>query len=137
MYDISSAGHIPAGTEPLPSVLRELREELGIEAKPEELTYIGFIRCRYERMFHGKPFRDNAFRLGFVYRKPVDIGSLTLQESEVECVRWFPLKNVAEEIRTRQDRICISEQELKLLTDYLASGRTAERETHENSQDDL
>ena len=33
LYDTSSAGHIRAGDEPLPSALRELREELHIAAK--------------------------------------------------------------------------------------------------------
>ena len=32
MYDTSSAGHIPAGEEPLPSALRELSEELGMKS---------------------------------------------------------------------------------------------------------
>ena len=44
LYDTSSAGHIPAGEEPLPSALRELREELGIEAAPEQLDFAGSFR---------------------------------------------------------------------------------------------
>ena len=119
MYDVSSAGHIPAGVEPLPSALRELREELGIEAKPEELAYAGVIRCRYEKVFRGKPFRDDSIRFAFVYREPVDTDALTLQESEVEEGRWFPLAEAAEEIRRGQDRICITEQELQVLLNYL------------------
>lgn len=119
MYDVSSAGHIPAGTEPLPSALRELREELGIEAKPEELAYAGSVRCRYEEVFRGKPFRDNVIRHAFVYREPVDADALTLQKSEVEEVRWFPLEEVAGEIRAGRGRICISEAELQVLLDYL------------------
>ena len=119
MYDISSSGHIPAGAEPLPSALRELREELGIAARPEELAYAGSIRCRYETVFRGKPFRDNTIRMAFVYREPVDTDALTLQKSEVEAVRWFPLEEVADEIRRRQDRICITQQELQVLLDYL------------------
>lgn len=58
-FDTSSAGHIPAGSEPLPSALRELSEELGIDAKPEELTFIGTFRIQYEKEFYGKLFRDN------------------------------------------------------------------------------
>ena len=123
MYDISSAGHIPAGTEPLPSALRELHEELGIEAKPEDLSYAGSIRCRYETEFHGKPFRDNVIRLAFVYRETVDTDKLTIQKSEVESVCWFPLKEVAKEIRRGSDRICISKEELQVLLDYLKDER--------------
>ena len=37
-YDISSAGHIPAGVDFIPSALRELKEELGYTARPEQLT---------------------------------------------------------------------------------------------------
>ena len=48
MYDTSSAGHILAGDEPLPSALRELKEELGLEASPEELKYAGTFRIQYE-----------------------------------------------------------------------------------------
>ena len=32
-YDISSAGHLPAGQDYLSSALRELEEELGIKAR--------------------------------------------------------------------------------------------------------
>ena len=38
-YDISSAGHIPAGSDFIPSALRELREELGVTAEPEALIF--------------------------------------------------------------------------------------------------
>jgi isopentenyldiphosphate isomerase len=34
-YDTSSAGHIAAGHEPLESAIRELSEELGIEARED------------------------------------------------------------------------------------------------------
>ena len=118
-YDASSAGHIPAGDEPLVSALRELEEELGIRAEPDELTHIGTFRCSYEKVFHGNLFRDNEVRFAFVYQKPVDLNTLKLQESEVDDVRWFSVEEIAAEIRVRQDRICVSEQGLKVLQDYI------------------
>ena len=121
MYDASSAGHIPAGSDPLLSVIREMGEEIGIHAKPDELAFAGTFHCSYEERFHGEPFRDNEIRYAYVYRGPVDIEKLTLQKSEVEEVRWFPLDGIAEEIRTRHDRICVSWQGLSVLIDYLKS----------------
>ena len=46
-YDTSSAGHIQAGDEPLASGLRELAEELGIHAKPEDLEFAGCIHGNF------------------------------------------------------------------------------------------
>ena len=58
-YDISSAGHIPAGVDFVESALRELREELGVQASPEELELCGQRQIRFEELFHGAMFRDN------------------------------------------------------------------------------
>ncbi|MBR4206636.1 MAG: NUDIX domain-containing protein [Clostridia bacterium] len=120
LYDTSSAGHIPAGDEPLESALRELEEELGIAAAPEELSFAGTFRIRYEKEFHGKPFRDNEVTSVYVYSRPVDAASLRLQESEVSEVRWFGLREVAEEIRSSRARFCVPSDGLAVLSEYLA-----------------
>ena len=119
MYDTSSAGHISAGEEPLPSALRELEEELGIRAEPEELTYAGFFRIEFQEIFHGKPFRDNEYVNVYVYSQPVDIRDLTLQKDEVEEVRWFDLAEVETGIRTRRDLFCVPEEGLRVLKGFL------------------
>ena len=119
LYDTSSAGHIPAGEEPLPSALRELKEELGIEARPEELAFAGTFHIRYEKVFHGGLFRDNETASVFVYQGTVDAEALTLQESEVESVAWFDLESVYTEIQTSRDRFCVPKEGLEVLRDYL------------------
>lgn len=119
LYDTSSAGHIPAGEEPVPSALRELREELGIMADPSELTYAGSFRIRYEKEFHGKLFRDNEVTRVYVYREPVTISELTLQASEVDEVRWFDLEEVYREIQTTRERFCVPSAGLQILRDFL------------------
>ena len=59
-YDTSSAGHIQAGDEPMESALRELGEELGINAQNEDLDFCrGTFRIQYEKDFIAKMFRDN------------------------------------------------------------------------------
>ena len=122
LYDTSSAGHIPAGEESLPSALRELAEELGIVAQPQELSYAGMFRIQYDKNFHGKRFRDNEVARVYVYQEPVEIEDLTLQASEVEEVRWFDLEEVYREIQTSRNRFCVPLVGMQVLRDYLAAG---------------
>ena len=119
MYDTSSAGHIPAGAEPLDSALRELEEELGIRAVPEQLRYAGHFRSQYEMMFYGALFRDNEYTWVYVYREPVDIAALRLQTEELEEVRWFDLEQVRQEIRVSRARICVPSEGLEVLRAFL------------------
>ena len=119
LYDTSSAGHIPAGVDFLPSALRELEEELGIRAEPGQLHEAGFFRIRYEKMFHGSLFRDNEFTRVYVYREPVDETALRLQASEVDEVRWFDLDTVRREITHSRERFCVPSEGLAVLVRYL------------------
>mgnify|MGYP002858280880 CR=1 FL=1 len=119
MYDTSSAGHIPAGSEPLDSALRELEEELGISASPSQLAFAGMFRIHYEKPFHGRLFRDHEITWVYVYAQPVDTDHLTLQKSEVDEVRWFDLTSLLREIESNRDVICVPAQGLQVLCRYL------------------
>lgn len=124
LYDTSSAGHIPAGTEPLDSALRELEEELGIRASKSDLVYIGTFRSQYEKVFRSELFRDNEVTRLYLYQKSVAEDRLTLQQSEVSEVRWFDLESVYEEIQHSRERICVPPGSLNLLREYLRKEQT-------------
>ncbi len=118
-YDTSSAGHIPAGTEPLISALRELQEELGITANPRDLEYIGKFSVQYEKVFHDAIYRDNEITRVFVYKKMIDSEKLILQQSEVSGTKWFDLDEVIAEISRSRQRICAPVESLRLLKKFL------------------
>ena len=120
-YDTSSAGHIPAGDEPLESALRELGEELGIQASPEQLRFAGHFDIRYEKEFHGRLFRDNEYAFVYVYQEPVDIHALTLQAEEVERVDWFDLEDTWAELPTRRDLYCVPTPGMAVLREFLGN----------------
>ena len=44
MLDISCAGHLSAGDESLEGAIRELKEELGLDVRPNELQFIKTIK---------------------------------------------------------------------------------------------
>ena len=118
-YDTSSAGHIQAGHEPLESALRELAEELGIEASEEQLTFVGTFDIHFEEEFHGKFFRDNEIAFVYVYDSPVDIEKLTLQPEEVERVDWFDLRETYDACMRHDKKFCVAVDGLSLLLSFL------------------
>ncbi len=120
LFDTSSAGHIQAGDEPLESALRELQEELGIEAKEEQLHFAGTFRIRYSEEFYGRPFHDNEIVFVYVYQEPVNIDELQIQKEELECVRWFDLEEVYEACLKNREDICVPAGGLKVLMNYLS-----------------
>ena len=114
-YDISSAGHIGAGQEPLPSALREIGEELGIAAQPSDLTFIGTHRVDEHGIFHGKPFNDLEISSVYLYTRPLDISELHLQQSEVESVRWMDAKLLRTAVENNSIPNCIYTDELDMI----------------------
>ena len=119
VYDTSSAGHIQAGDEPLESALRELFEELGIDAGEDDLSFAGTFRIQFEEEFHGRMFRDNQVAFVYVYEKPVEIKDLTLQVEEVEEVKWFDIEEVHEACIRRDENFCVPIEDIETLMDYL------------------
>ena len=114
-WDISSAGHVEAGHGYLESAIRELKEELGIDALPEQLREVGTRRCGFESEFYGRPFRDNELSMIYIYEEPVNMAELTLQESEVSETAWMDYKECRRKVAGHLFQNCIYEDELDMV----------------------
>lgn len=122
-YDISSAGHIPAGWDYIPSCLRELREELGITASAQELIYCGQRRFFYRSVFHGEPFLDHQVSNVYCLWKDIEPEEMHLQTSEVESVLWMDLNDCIKAVHTNQIPNCIREEELAMVANTILEGQ--------------
>ncbi len=114
-YDISSAGHIPAGVDYVPSALRELKEELGVEAMARDLYDCGKRYIQYEEEFYGCSFVDRQVSKVFYMwldREPEDF---TLQAEEVEEVRWFDFQECLQLVEQNKIPHCIMMEELRMI----------------------
>lgn len=113
-YDISSAGHIPAGKGYLESAVRELKEELGIDVKEDELEYRMTRKIENSNIFYGKEFVDR--QVTRVYRLQCDglqVEDLTLQEEEVESVLWMEYEECLKAVKENTMHHCIILEELE------------------------
>lgn len=87
--DISAAGHCDYGEEASDTALRELEEELGITASPEQLEWIGVHRF-YQQVSDKPRIIENEFRWMYLYESDI-AKEFTLQRSEITSVTWCSL----------------------------------------------
>ena len=118
-YDISSAGHIPAGDEFVGSALRELKEELGVTAAPADLHECGLRRFRFESVFHGKPFKDNQVSKVFCLWLDKEAEDFTVQRSEIDYVKWFDLDEAIRAVDEGTIPNCIFPEELGMVREFV------------------
>ena len=85
LWDVSAAGHIDAGEPFEHAAIRETREELGLELKPEELTKIGVHK--HASTYANGSIKDFEFHHVYVSELKVKIESLNPQEEEVEALK--------------------------------------------------
>lgn len=95
MWDISAAGQVDAGETPLISGLRELKEELGIEAKAEELK---FYKIRKVDTSYNE-YIEREFQYIYFLRFDLNTENLKLQKSEVKDVKFFTLDELESELK--------------------------------------
>ena len=118
-YDISSAGHIPAGVDYIPSAIRELEEELGLIVAPEELVDCGIKRLTIKENFHGNPFVDRQVSRVFLLWRDLEEEDFHLQKEEIECVLWVDYAVCKEAVRNNSIPNCIDLEELEMLEEHL------------------
>lgn len=114
-YDISSAGHIPAGCGYLESALRELEEELSVQAAKEELQDCGQRYVHWDEEFYGEMFRDRQVSRVYLLWKELDISALKLQHLEVSKVCWMDYKECVKAVKEGTIPNCIALEELEMI----------------------
>lgn len=121
-YDTSAAGHVTAGDGYEETARRELSEELGLAAGPDELTYVGrFDSGDIIQEFGGKPFHDREIAAVYVYNgEKVRAEELVLQADEVDSVRWMDYRECLAHVERGDPAFCVNPDGLRLVGKYFA-----------------
>ncbi len=117
-WDTSSAGHIIAGTDYVESALRELEEELHVEAKADQLVDLGLLTFQYDEVFHGKRFIDHQVSRIFVLWLDQESPEFRLQLEELSEIRWMPFQECWDMVLQQKEKNCINIEELELIKNY-------------------
>ena len=99
MLTISGAGHVSQGDDSLNSAIRELKEELDIDIKKEDLIFIKNIKRSSK---YTDTFINNEFDDLYVVRTDKKAEDMKLQEDEVSEVFYVPYKKLKEMYYSKQ-----------------------------------
>jgi isopentenyl-diphosphate delta-isomerase type 1 len=88
LWDVSVAGHINAGETIENGLIRETKEELGIDIKKEQLLKIGVFES-----FQSYPngITDNEFHNTYIAKTQMSISNIQIQVDEVEAVKYVTI----------------------------------------------
>ncbi len=79
-----TGGHPKTGETSLQGMITEIKEEIGLKVKEEELKLI----------YAGKEEEKRVFFDIYYMKKDIDIKDLKLQKEEVEFVKWYSLNKI-------------------------------------------
>ena len=116
MLDISSAGHLTAGDDSLTGALRELKEELNLDLKPEDLHYIKTIKRSVK---YTETFINNEFDDIYVVRTNKTINDMKYQEEEISEIMFVPYKKFKEMVNNKQPDLLRHDEEYNILFEIL------------------
>ncbi len=81
-FDITAAGHLEAGETP-EAIVRELREELGVEVSFDRLSEFGVVREQGAGVVGGAAYYDNEVSRVYGLEVSMELTDFRLQEEEV------------------------------------------------------
>ncbi len=86
----TTGGHVLSGETPKTAIIRETKEELGLDVSNENIIYIGDL-------LFGIPFGEIYY-----LKKDLDIAKLKLQQEEVEQVEYLTKTEILKLIETEK-----------------------------------
>jgi isopentenyl-diphosphate delta-isomerase len=117
LWDVSVAGHISAGEEPVQAARRETQEELGITLDPSEFRYL-FTVAEQVALNNGN-YVDNEDHHVFLVEKDLQVEDLIFSDGEVAEARFVALRELQTNLTTDPSRFVPHEEEYRKLFEAL------------------
>jgi isopentenyldiphosphate isomerase len=112
MLDISSAGHLSAGDSSLDGAIRELKEELNLDVKPDELQFIKTLKRSSK---YTETFINNEFDDLYILRTNKTIDEMNFQEEEISEIFYVSYKDFKKMVQNKQLDLLRHDEEFEIL----------------------
>ena len=112
IWDASSAGHLTAGDDSLSCAIREVKEELGLDISPAQLTLIG---TRKGSSRPSPTFINNEFIDVYLLRLSLDVNKVVFQEEEVSEIKYVPIDELRRMVQNKDKTLLMHDDEFQML----------------------
>lgn len=102
LWDITAGGHVLTGEFGFQSIIREIKEEIGIDINKNDITFIGASTSQNIK----NEIKNKHFNEYYIVNKDIDVSELVLQEEEVSDAKWFEKEDVINRINNNFEGIC-------------------------------
>ncbi len=86
----STGGHVSSGYSPLETIIKEIKEELGIIINPSKIEEYGYLSY------------DMPLRYLYYLKDDIQLSNITLQKEEVDYVKYMSIPDIYHLIDTNQ-----------------------------------
>lgn len=118
-FDISSAGHVAKGEDFLSTAVREIKEELNLTVKEENLTFLFSQYVEGRHVFHNETFFNREINYVYLLNLDVSLDDLKFQEEEIEGLKWMDARELKRVVQSGDENYCIWKEEYEKLYQYL------------------
>ena len=101
MWDMTAGGHVLTGEFGFEAILREAKEELGIDLEEKDLRFIGSVTSEDKK----GDIVNRHFNEYYIANKDLDETKLKLQEEEVSEVKWVEKDEIVRRVKNNYDGI--------------------------------
>ena len=95
VWDVSAAGSVDTGEEPITAALRETEEEIGLKIKPDNLE---FIKIKKSHMVY-KEIINNEFIYLYFYKFDGNLDDLKIQAEELDDIKFFSINEMKQGLK--------------------------------------
>lgn len=100
-WDITAGGHALAGEFGYEAVIREAKEEIGIDINVNDLIFIGCTISHNEQ----EGIINNHFNEFYIVKKDLNIEDINLQLEEVQDIKWISKEDIIKMIKERNESL--------------------------------
>ena len=104
LWDISVAGHIQAGEEPIQCAIREIEEEIGLQVNLQDLIFFNIFKSSKENISNNNSNNNslisNEFKYLYLLNTQIEDSSVfKIQEEEIQELKFIDVKEFEIELK--------------------------------------